>query len=63
MPRENTETAQAAYVRKQQEIARHLVALQAQLEEHRRRAEGSVHWGHVGDMAYLEQKLRELRNN
>lgn len=52
------------YERKQDKIKKLLKKIEAGLEKHDRKAskDGGHHWGHVGDLNYVADRLEEARN-
>ncbi len=56
----NNDKAVAAFIARKVEIDDMLARLQALSEEHFNASPDDIHWGHVGDLADMATKLREI---
>jgi len=56
----NNDKALAAFIARKAEIDNMLTRLQTLSEEHFNDNPDDIHWGHVGDLADMATKLREI---
>jgi hypothetical protein len=56
----NNDKALAAFIARKAEIDNMLARLQTLSEEHFNADPEEIHWGHVGDLADMATKLREI---
>ena len=56
----NNDKSVAAFIARKAEIDHMLTRLQALSEEHFNADPEGIHWGHVGDLADMATKLREV---
>jgi len=59
----SNDKALAAFVTRKAEIDTMLARLQALSDEHFHANPDEVHWGHVGDLADMASKLREITDS
>lgn len=59
----NNDKALSAFMTRKAEIDTMLTRLQALSDEHFNASPDEVHWGHVGDLADMASKLREITDS
>ncbi len=59
----NNDKAMAAFIARKAEIDDMLTRLQTLSEEHFNADPEDLHWGHVGDLAGMATKLREITDS
>jgi len=55
------QTAQAAYTARKEQAEKLLKEIGQALKAHNDAPGGNVHWGYVGDLGYLVEKLEECK--
>ena len=62
MKRNDNSEALDAFIVRKAEIDEMLVRIQALSDDHFNAHPDEIHWGHVGDLSYYSEQLREIAN-